>query len=431
MFKNFIRYISQSVAGMIGISIYILADTFFISLCNGSDGLTVLNLILPLYGLVFAIGAMIGMGSAIYYGLQKASKKNTDFYFFQSLQWCLIASVIFVLLGIFAPDMVLGLLGADEKIIRIGHDYIRIMMIFAPAFMMNYTFTAFVRNDNAPSIAMIGSLIGSGFNIVFDYILMFPVGMGLAGAALATALSPIVTMSICCIHFFSGNNTIGFGRKRLSFSHLKKICALGTSAFINELSSAVTTIVFNFLILNLAGNIGVAAYGVIANIALVANAIFNGVAQGIQPLLSDSYGKGERNKLSYYLKTGVCFTIILELIIQFVAWMFTDSLIGIFNSEGDVQLLMYARDGIRIYCAGFLIAGINILLLSYFAATNNTKPVFIGSMLRGVIAITGFALILSNLGMRGIWFSFISSELFTLLTIFIIKLKNMLTEKDA
>lgn len=418
MFRNFVRYISQSVAGMIGISIYILADTFFISLCNGSDGLTMLNLVLPLYGLIFAIGAMLGIGSATLYGIKKAANENTDYFFLQSLHWCILISTIFILLGVFAPETVLNVLGADKDIVSIGRNYTRIMLIFSPAFMMNYTFTGFVRNDNAPTVAMAGSLIGSCFNIVFDYILMFPVGMGLAGAALATALSPIVTMSICCVHFAGKNNNVGFKIKRLSFSHLWKVCSLGVSAFINELSSAVTTIVFNFLILGLAGNIGVAAYGVVANIALVANAFFNGIAQGVQPIFSNSYGRGEKREILYYLKTGIIFTLIVEAVVVISIWFFTDSLIAIFNNENNIQLLLYARDGLRFYSIGFFIAGINIFLLAYFAATNNTKPVLIGSLLRGVIAISGFAVIFSAFGMGGIWFSFTASELFTFIIIF-------------
>ena len=85
MFKEFYKYISQSIAGMIGISVYILADTFFISVHSGADGLAVLNLILPVYGLIYAIGAMIGIGSATRYGIDRAKQKNTDHYFIQSI----------------------------------------------------------------------------------------------------------------------------------------------------------------------------------------------------------------------------------------------------------------------------------------------------------------------------------------------------------
>ena len=92
MLKRFTRYVTQSVAGMIGISVYVLADTFFISVYSGADGLAVLNLILPVYGLIYAIGAMIGIGSATRYAISRAKGENTEHYFVQSVTWSILAA---------------------------------------------------------------------------------------------------------------------------------------------------------------------------------------------------------------------------------------------------------------------------------------------------------------------------------------------------
>lgn len=135
--------------------------------------------------------------------------------------------------------------------------------------------------------AMVATLSGSLFNVVFDYIFMFPLGLGLAGAALAAAVSPTSSASpFAAAIFLKRENTLQFVRQMPSARLLAQSCQLGISGFVGELSSGVTTTVFNFLLLGLAGNVGVAAYGVVANFALVATAIFNGVAQGAQPLVS-------------------------------------------------------------------------------------------------------------------------------------------------
>lgn len=110
--------------------------------------------------------------------------------------------------GIFLPDKLIALLGGDAKIVAVGKNYTRIFMSFAPLFMWNYICNAFVRNDGNPSIAMAATLFSSLFNIVFDYVLMFPLGLSMEGAALATALSPVVGILICCIHFRSEKCTI-------------------------------------------------------------------------------------------------------------------------------------------------------------------------------------------------------------------------------
>lgn len=425
MLIQFFKYISQSIAGMIGISVYILADTFFISVHSGADGLAVLNLILPVYGLVYAIGAMIGIGSATRYTINKARQENTDFYFTQSVFWCLICSIPFILTGVFAPEKFLEILGGDRQLISLGRGYLRIMLITTPLFMSNYTFTAFARNDHATSRAMAGAIAGSMFNIVFDYIFMFPMGLGLSGAALATAFSPAITMLICTTHYLGSKNHVGFKWRSPSLKHLISCCQLGISAFVGELSSAIITIIFNMLLLGIAGNIGVAAYGVIANLSLVAMSIFNGLAQGAQPLISKNYGKGNLKNVKNLLKWSLISCLILEIIIVFISWGFTDNLIGIFNSENNLELLKYAHTGLRIYFLGFLFAGINIMLVAYFSATDNALPAITGSLMRGIFAIAFCAVILSKiLGINGVWGSFLGAEVLTFATVMILSRIN-------
>lgn len=421
MLKQFTKYVLQSVAGMVGISVYILADTFFISLYSGADGLAVLNLILPVFGLVYAIGAMIGIGSATRYRISKAKGEPVDFYFTQSVLCSVLCSIPFILIGIFLPEKLLRLLGGDAALTALGKDYLRIILIASPFFMTNYTFTAFTRNDHAPATAMLGSIAGSLFNIVFDYVFMFPMGLGMNGAALATAVCPAVTMSVCCMHLFGKNNHVEFGFHRPSLRHLFSCFQLGISAFVGEISSAVTTIVFNMLILSLAGNIGVAAYGVIANISIVAMSIFNGLAQGAQPLISEYSGKGDTSHVKKLLRWSLLTGLATEIIIVGIIFLATGPLISIFNSEQSAELARYADDGIRLYFLGYLVAGINIVLVAYFSAVDKPRPAITGSLLRGVVAIIFFAILLSALfGMTGIWLSFPCAEVLTFAVVLVL-----------
>ena len=154
MRKQFIKYVSQNMLGMLGMSLYILADTYFISRAVGPNGIAALNLVLPLYNLIFAIGAMIGIGSAIRFVVER-NKKNPDAagYFFHALAWAGIISILFIMVGIFLPDKLVALLGGDATIVATGTSYTRIFMLFTPFFMWNHICNAFVRNDGNPSIA--------------------------------------------------------------------------------------------------------------------------------------------------------------------------------------------------------------------------------------------------------------------------------------
>ena len=178
--KKLRKFIFLNVFAMMGMSCYILADTFFISVANGTLGIAALNLTLPVYGLLFAIGSLIGIGSATRYSLCKMTDNETSrLYFSNAVMFAVLIGIGFTLLGNFFPAEILKLMGADADILSIGTEYLQIAMLFSPFFIANYTFTAFVRNDNAPNIAMAATLLSSLFNIVFDYVFMFPMHMGM------------------------------------------------------------------------------------------------------------------------------------------------------------------------------------------------------------------------------------------------------------
>jgi putative MATE family efflux protein len=413
--RLFAKYVSQNILGMIGLSVYILADTFFISVAEGADGITALNLVLPIYSFIFAIGAMIGVGSAINFKILRARKDGSfDRYFSNAIICALILSVPFMLAGAFCPDKIIAIMGGDSTIVNVGKTYTRIFMVFAPVFMWNHICNAFVRNDDAPSTAMLATLISSFFNIAMDYILMFPLKMGMPGAALATALSPVVGMAVCCTHLMSEKSSVYFKIGLPSVKKLAKSCRLGVSAFVGEFASGITTIVFNMLILKFAGNIGVAAYGVVANASMVAVAIFNGVSQGSQPLLSDYYGKGERDKSRKIIKLAISTSIVLAVIIIVAMYFGAGVVTAIFNAENNQEFTAYAIHGIRLYFTGFLFAGFNIVGTGILSATESAKSAFIASVTRGFVAIIGCAFILSFIfGLDGVWLAFPTAEFIT------------------
>ena len=415
--KSLYQYIAPNILAMVGMSCYILADTFFIATSQGTNGITALNLALPIYGLIFAIGSMIGTGSAIRYILAKATgQQETKKYFSNALIWDAIVSVIFIAAGLFFPGQVMRVMGADAVIEAIGIPYIRIVLCFTPFFMMNYAFTAFVRNDNAPHIAMAATLLSSLFNIVFDYVFMFPLGMGMTGAALATAVSPIVSILICMVHYLSPKSSVSFHFMVPSVKMLISSCSLGVVAFVGEIASAVTTMVFNFVLLGLDGNTAVAAYGVIANTALVGTAIFNGVSQGLQPLASEAHARGEEHEKYQILVKSIVTGIALAIVLIAGVWFFAADITSAFNSEQSAQLAAYAIPGIRIYFIGFFAAGINIICAGFLSATDHAKESSIVAISRGIIAIIIFALVLPTfLGITGVWLAFPAAEAVTLL----------------
>lgn len=416
MKREFGRYVSLNILGMLGVSCYILADTFFVSAKMGADGLTALNLAISIYSFIHGAGLMIGIGGGTLYSIYRSrgEAEKGDQAFTAALLMGLAVGCFLLVAGVSASEPLAGLLGAEGRIAGMTAVYLRTILCFAPCFICNNIFLAFVRNDGNPKLSMTGMLVGSFSNIILDYVFIFPADMGMFGAAFATGLAPVISMLILFRHKLSGRNRFHFDSGGPLLDYAGKMPGLGAASFINEVSSGVVLIVLNLLILRVSGNIGVAAYGVIANLALVALSIFTGISQGSQPLLSRYYGEGDEAKVREIYRYMAVLSLAVGAALVAVSFLFTDFLVGVFNSEENQELAGIARTGLRIYFLGFLTAGVNIVTAACKGALEQAKESFFISVMRGLFCIVAYAFILSGLfGMTGIWASFPATEMTT------------------
>lgn len=294
IFKYFCKYITLNILGQIAYSCYTMADTFFVSAALGADGLTALNLAFPMFCLINGTGLLIGMGGGTRFSIleSRGENKQANVIFTNAIYLWIFFSVIFVLLGYFLSDCLTRILGADETVFSLTHTYLKVMLLFAPAFLMNSLLQCFVRNDGCPSRSMLAMIAGSISNVILDYVFIFPFDMGIFGAIFATGLSPIISMIVLSPYFIRKENSFHFVKNSLLKDAVTDIISSGIPSFVTELTSGIVMLLFNFIILRLSGNVGVAAFGVITVISLVVVAIYTGLSQGVQPLLSTNYGAG-------------------------------------------------------------------------------------------------------------------------------------------
>lgn len=415
--RTFARYMSLNILGMLGMSGYILADTFFVSSRLGSDGLAALNLAISVFGFINGLGMMLGIGGATRYAICKAREddREANASFTLSLVAGIGAGVVLVLFGLLFPRPLAGLLGAEDRILPMCAVYLRTAFLFAPFFILNHILVAFVRNDGSPKLAMTAMLVGSLFNIVLDYLFLYPLNMGIFGAALATGTAPIIGIAISSIHIFSGRSQFRAVPTGLSLRKMAAVAGLGIAAFINEFSSGITLVVFNLLVMHAAGTIGVAAYGVVANLALVVLSVFTGIAQGSQPLLSHAYGMQDLSVVRRVYHMALLLASALGLLALGAALLFPTQLVSLFNSEGNAALQAIAEPGLKLYFIGFLFVGFNFVSVALLGATEQAGASFRVSFFRGCLGIVPAACLFAFLfGMTGIWLAFPAVELVTL-----------------
>lgn len=424
---DFFKYVSMNVAGMIGLSCYILADTFFISQGIGPDGLTALNIALPVFNIMNGAGLMIGMGGAERFSILKASgdHKKANSVFTSCFCLASVISIILVFCGLFFSGNIARLLGANDEVYSMTLIYLKVMLLFSPLFMFNNLMTCFVRNDGAPNLAMAAMIVGSLGNIIMDYVFIFSCKLGMFGAIAATAMAPGISLILMMFRTLKGKNSFGFAKTKHMFRKWFDVASLGVSSFITEVSSGIVILVFNFIILELMGNVGVAAYGIVANIALVVTAIFTGISQGIQPLVSKSKGEGNYSVSQKIYRYGITAGVLSAVLIYAAVFIFTDEIIGAFNPEGLEELSRCASDGLRLYFPGFFFAGVNIITAVFFGAWDKPAPSFIISVLRGFVIIIPCAFIMSSLlEMTGVWLAFPVSELLVLFVAVTLKIRE-------
>lgn len=409
--STFFKYVSLSTIGMIGLSCYILADTFFVAQGVGTNGLTALNLAIPIYSLIHGTGLMIGMGGATRFTLSKSSSS-----FVQAFYCVLMAAAFFLCSGVFFSGDLAALLGADGDTLAYTETYLKTILYFSPFFLLNNLMICFVRNDGNPKLAMTAMLAGSFSNIILDYVFIFPLNMGMFGAAFATGIAPVISLFFLSTHILKKKNSFVIRMQPLKPHTIGPTLALGLSALIGELSSGIVMIVFNFIILNLEGNVGVAAYGIIANISLVIVGIFTGIAQGMQPIVSHCYGSHKNDLMRKTLSYGFVTAISVAILAYAASWIFAVPIVNAFNRDANVRLAEISIHGLHIYFTAFGFVGVNILCAAYLSAVEHPKNAFIISILRGFVIIVPASFLLSSLfGMNGVWASMAVTECLVLL----------------
>lgn len=413
VFKEFFKYASLNILGQLAYSCYTLADTFFVSAKLGANGLTALNLAFPVFCIINGTGLMIGMGGGTKYSICKSRKEDIDAdRFFTNAVYLVIGfAILFVSVGVLFSKQIVRLLGADDAVFSMTNTYLLVMLLFAPAFLSNHLLQCFVRNDGKPSLAMAAMITGSLSNVVLDYIFIFPLNMGIFGAIFATGLAPVISILVLTPYLIRRKKGFHIIRTVPKKKNMGEILSSGIPPFLTEATSGIVMLLFNFIILRIAGNVGVAAFSVISVISLVVVAIYTGLSQGIQPIISRNYGAQNIRNVKVILKSALLTMLVISAVIYSVVYFGADTLASVFNSEGNRILQSYATAGLKLYFIACPFIGLNIVLSTYFISTEKASPAQGISLLRGFIILIPMAFLLSSmLKMTGVWCAYPLTE---------------------
>ena len=421
--KVFFSYLIPSVSATFVTSIYILADTVMIGHGIGAVGIAALNILLPLYNTFFGVGMMCGVGGSVLFGVRKGQRnlREAREYFTMGLLMMLFISILASLAGNLFFRPLLSFLGMTSSMEAYTVPYARILVTAAPVFALSSFLQVFVRNDDAPKLSMTGVIAGGVTNVILDYVYIFIMKWGMAGAVLATVTGTTLTVLILCTHFFSKENNLKLV-KNISFRKMGEILGNGMSSFILEVSNGVVTLLFNRQLLFYIGDIGVVVYGIISNTACVVISVSNGIAQTVQPILSANFGAGKRGRVLEARRLGLIAALSAGVVFAGSGYLFPVQLSYLFL-EPTEEILRMAVPAIHLYFASFLIGEWNILYGTYFQSVVRPGLSLLITLLRGVILNSILVFLLPALfGVDGIWITVTVSEFITaLVTTYLIR----------
>lgn len=419
--KLFFKYLLPSISATLVTSIYVLADTIIIGRGVGANGIAALNIVLPIYSLFFGTGILLGVGGAVLMSFAngKGDRKLANSYFTSSVILAVAFSILYLTIGFLFFDKIVHLLGANEDNIALVKEYGKYVVLGSPLFLSSNFLQAFIRNDKAPKLAMVGIITGGVLNVILDYIFVFELNMSISGAAIATLMGTSITVIILLSHFLSKNNNMKLIKNSFKFKIGIDILQSGVSSFIIEMASGIVIFLFNLQLLKYIGNIGVIVYGIISNSAIVAMSLFNGVAQAAQPIMAINFGANKIKRVLEVKRFAIITAVIIGMTLFLIGFGFPKTIISIFI-DLTPEIISLGTKAIRIYFIGFLVMGLNIFYITYFQSIMQPKISLFICLLRGFILSTIFVFVLPLFfKVTGIWLTMPITEFITVIVCFI------------
>ncbi|WP_421338172.1 MATE family efflux transporter [Aeromonas veronii] len=404
--RLFWRYVTPTVAAMLITGIYVTIDGIFVGHVLGQDGMAGLMLAYPICAVLYAVGALIGMGasSLVSFYLGQGNPAKARHIVGNALVMVLLASALLSFIGIRYGEPMLAWMGAEGEIFTAGLSYLQAYAWLGVFAVLSMAFSSLLRNDGRPGFVTIIMVVGGLLNVLLDYLLMVVFPFGLAGVATATMLSQAVTGLACLWHFFTPRSQlrISWDTLRPDLRLMGETVRLGVSSFLMYLYLSVVLALHNKALLAVGTSLHVAAYGVISYTEAFFYLVFEGIAMGIQPIASFNAGAGHWRRVLRIrnLALGVTLGIALSAMIPLYLW--PEAAVYLFAGD-NATLLPVASLGIWLYFWGLPMEGLLLVGATYFQAINRAR---IASLLTGgkLVLIGGFLWGFSTLwGVPGVW----------------------------
>lgn len=414
-----IQFTLPSIAMIIFTSIYMIVDGFFVSNFAGKTPFAAVNLIMPVLMILGTVGFMFGTGGtalvAKTYG--EGDRERANRYFSLLVYTAALIGAVIAVLGIIFIRPIAVLLGAEGALLEHCVLYARIILAALPFYVLQMMFQSFFAAAEKPQLGLIVTVSAGLTNIVLDAVLviLLPQAYKLAGAAIATVTAQAVGGVIPLIYFFRKNSSIlRLGKTSFDGAAILKACTNGASEFMSNISMSLVGILYNFQLMQHAGENGVAAYGVMMYVSMIFSAVFMGYSMGAAPIISYNDGAQNHSELKGLLRKSLFFIAFFGVAMVLSAELLCVPISKIFVGY-DAELLKLTVSGFRIFALCFAFLGFGIFVSAFFTALSDGLTSAAIAFIRTLIFQSAAILILPAIwGINGIWISVVVAEFMSL-----------------
>lgn len=413
--KVYLKYLIPTLLGMLSNSIYCIVDIYFVSAGSGSQGLAAMNICMPVFTILSCVGLLFGVGGATIMSISQGSgDMNTrNKAFSVSVFMMLIVGLMFSVFGVLFRKEFAYLLGSDDQLLPLVLEYLTPVMCSALPFVLMYSLSVLLRADNNPKLAMAALMVGNISNIILDYVFVSVFHMEIFGASVATSIAPVLSLIAASFHFILRKNTVHFKLRSFDPKVIGRILSVGIGSGIMELSAGAIIFMFNSAILNLGGEVYLAAYAVITNIAYVFKGLLNGFAQAAQPLISTNFGSGIIKRCSKSLRVCLIYSSVFCIVCYGIITVVPGFIVSFF-SNGDTNMEAIASKGMIMYFSSLLFTGINTMLMYFFQSIEQGRKSLVLAVCKGFLFVTlGLWILTSLMGVEGVWYAVLFGEVLT------------------
>ena len=407
-----LRFALPTVVMMVFMGLYTVVDTIFVAKLVNTDALSAINIVCPVVNLTVGLGTMLAAGgnAVVSRKMGEGREQEAREAFTLLILAGTAAGLLILLVGKIWTGPIIAALGASDVLFPYCRDYLSALLWFVPANLLQTLFSNLLVTAGKPDLGFGLSVLAGLTNIVLDYLLIVPCGLGIRGAALGTGFGCLIPAAAGVICFAGRGGSLSFTRPKWDWCVLGESCFNGSSEMVSQLAAAVTTFLFNVTMLDLAGEDGVAAITIAIYSQFLLNTLFIGFSMGIAPIIGFHYGRGDHARQRQVVSTGIRVTAAASAAVFALARWAGPGVAGLFAGEGS-EVCRIAAEGFGIFSFSFLFCGLNVFVSALFTALSNGKVSAALSFLRTFGLLAGGLLLLPRvLGTAGVWLAVPAAE---------------------